>query len=71
MHDLPSYSTNSVNANVTVGYDLSRIDYKIDEASKTLHIINIPEEEIKISPDSLSPFLIKHNSSLLSIPGIL
>ncbi|NRB84253.1 MAG: DUF4230 domain-containing protein [Winogradskyella sp.] len=40
-----------VNANVTVGYDLSRIDYKIDEASKTLHIINIPEEEIKISPD--------------------
>ena len=29
-----------VNANVTVGYDLSRIDYKIDEASKTLHIIN-------------------------------
>lgn len=40
-----------VNADVTVGYDLSQIDYKIDEASKTLQIINIPEEEIKISPD--------------------
>ena len=40
-----------VNAEVTVAYDLSKIDYKIDEATKTLQIINIPKEEIKINPD--------------------
>ncbi|RNC87666.1 MAG: DUF4230 domain-containing protein [Winogradskyella sp.] len=40
-----------VNADVTVGYDLSKINYKIDEVSKTLEILKIPEEEIKISPD--------------------
>lgn len=40
-----------VNADVTVAYDLSKIEYKIDEATKTLQIISIPKEEIKISPD--------------------
>lgn len=40
-----------VNADVTVGYDLSKIEYKIDEVNKTLQIISIPKEEIKISPD--------------------
>ncbi|WP_452225263.1 DUF4230 domain-containing protein [Lacinutrix chionoecetis] len=40
-----------VNADVTVAYDLSKIEYKIDEATKTLTILSIPEEEIKISPD--------------------
>ena len=40
-----------VNADVTVGYDLSKINYKIDEVSKTLEIPDIPEEEIKINPD--------------------
>ena len=40
-----------VNAEVTVAYDLSKIEYKIDEATKKLQIINIPEEEIKINPD--------------------
>ena len=40
-----------VNADVTVAYDLSKIEYKIDEATKTLQIIRIPKEEIKISPD--------------------
>lgn len=40
-----------VNADVTIAYDLSKIQFKIDEASKTLTIISIPEEEIKISPD--------------------
>ena len=40
-----------VNADVTVSYDLSKIEYKIYEASKTLQIISIPKEEIKISPD--------------------
>lgn len=40
-----------VNADVTVAYDLSKIEYQIDEATKTLQIISIPKEEIKISPD--------------------
>ncbi|MGC1516913.1 MAG: DUF4230 domain-containing protein [Maribacter sp.] len=40
-----------VNADVTVAYDLSRIDFEIDEASKTLRIIEIPEPEIKLNPD--------------------
>ena len=40
-----------VNAEVTVGFDLSKIEYKIDEASKTLQIVSIPDEEIKINPD--------------------
>lgn len=40
-----------VNADVTVAYDLSEIEYHIDEATKTLQIISIPKEEIKISPD--------------------
>ena len=40
-----------VNADVTVAYDLSKIEYKIDESTKTLEILSIPKEEIKISPD--------------------
>lgn len=40
-----------VNADVTVSYDLSKIEYDINEASKTISIKNIPKEEIKISPD--------------------
>jgi hypothetical protein len=40
-----------VNADVTVSYDLSKIEYDIDEATKTITIKNIPKEEIKISPD--------------------
>jgi len=40
-----------VNAEVTIAYDLSRIEYSIDQANKTLQITNIPEEEIKINPD--------------------
>lgn len=40
-----------VNADVTVGYDLSKMEYKIDEATKTLQIMKIPEEEISINPD--------------------
>ncbi|WP_111685312.1 DUF4230 domain-containing protein [Winogradskyella tangerina] len=40
-----------VNADVTVGYDLSKLEYKIDEDSKTLQILNIPDEEININPD--------------------
>lgn len=40
-----------VNADVTVSYDLSKIEYDIDEENKTITIKNIPKEEIKISPD--------------------
>jgi hypothetical protein len=40
-----------VNADVTIGYDLSKIEYKIDETTQTLNIVSIPKEEIKISPD--------------------
>lgn len=40
-----------VNADVTVAYDLSKIDFEIDEASKTLHIKSIPDPEIKLNPD--------------------
>ncbi len=40
-----------VNADVTVSYDLSQIEYELDEESKTLKIISIPKEEINISPD--------------------
>ena len=40
-----------VNADVTVAYDLHQIKYDIDEKNKTITILNIPKEEIKISPD--------------------
>ncbi|MCB4809600.1 DUF4230 domain-containing protein [Tamlana sp. 62-3] len=40
-----------VNADVTVAYDLSKIEFEVDETTKTLTILNIPEEEIKINPD--------------------
>jgi len=40
-----------VNAEVTVGYDLSLIKFEIDEETKTLRILDIPAPEIKINPD--------------------
>ncbi len=40
-----------VNADVTVAYDLRQMKYDIDESNKTITILNIPKEEIKISPD--------------------
>jgi hypothetical protein len=40
-----------VNAEVTVAYDLNEINFEVDEATKTLRIMNIPEPEIKINPD--------------------
>lgn len=40
-----------VNADVTVAYDLHQMQYDIDEKNKTITIVNIPKEEIKISPD--------------------
>jgi len=40
-----------VNADVTIAYDLSKIEYKIDQLKQTLTILNIPNEEVKINPD--------------------
>ncbi|MEO6347496.1 MAG: DUF4230 domain-containing protein [Aquaticitalea sp.] len=40
-----------VNADVTVSYDLSQIQYELDEKTKTLKILSIPKEEININPD--------------------
>jgi hypothetical protein len=40
-----------VNADVTVSYDLSKIEYDINKTTKTITVKNIPKEEIKISPD--------------------
>ena len=40
-----------VNSEVTVAYDLHEIKYDVDEKNKTITILNIPKEEIKVSPD--------------------
>ncbi len=40
-----------VNAEVTIAYDLSQVEYDIDKATKTLHILSLPKEEIKVNPD--------------------
>ena len=40
-----------VNADVTIGFDLSKVTYDIDAKNKILTIKNIPKEEIKIAPD--------------------
>ncbi|HSI77309.1 MAG TPA: DUF4230 domain-containing protein [Lunatimonas sp.] len=40
-----------VNAKVTVGYDLRQIKTEIDEATKTVRILNIPPPELNIYPD--------------------
>lgn len=40
-----------VNAEATIAYDLSKLSYDVDEATKTIKIIQIPEPEIKLNPD--------------------
>ncbi|WP_437398453.1 DUF4230 domain-containing protein [Flagellimonas lutimaris] len=40
-----------VNADVSIAYDMSKIGYEVDKENKTLKISEIPEPEIKISPD--------------------
>lgn len=40
-----------VNADVQIMYDLSTLEYVVDESTKTLRITYIPKEEIKINPD--------------------
>ncbi len=40
-----------VNADVTIAYDLSKIDFKIEKETQTLRLKSIPEPEVKINPD--------------------
>lgn len=40
-----------INADVTVGFDLSQVKFEVDSIHKILKISNLPKEEIKISPD--------------------
>lgn len=40
-----------VNADVQIMYDLSKLEYVVDESTRTLRITHIPKEEIKINPD--------------------
>lgn len=40
-----------VNASVTIGYDLSKIEFTLDEEKRTLRINKIPEPEINLNPD--------------------
>jgi hypothetical protein len=40
-----------VNSDVSVAYDLRQMKYEVDEKNKTISILSIPKEEIKISPD--------------------
>ncbi|WP_420604098.1 DUF4230 domain-containing protein [Flagellimonas sp.] len=40
-----------VNAEATISYDLSKVEYELDEAEKTIKISSIPEPEVKINPD--------------------
>ena len=40
-----------VNAKVLISYDLKKLKYELDETSKTLQIVSIPEPEISINPD--------------------
>ncbi|MCX2679416.1 DUF4230 domain-containing protein [Galbibacter sp. EGI 63066] len=40
-----------VNADVSIAYDLSKLEFEIDEENKTLYITTIPEPELKIAPD--------------------
>lgn len=65
-----------VNAEVAIAYDLSKIEFDVDEINKTLTILIIPEEEIKISPDLeyydiqadfLNPFEAKDYNDIKSI----
>jgi len=62
-----------VNADISIAYDLSKIEFEIDEDNKTLQIISIPEEEIKFNPDFeyydvqadyLNPFEAKDYNSI-------
>ncbi|MFI1744213.1 DUF4230 domain-containing protein [Thalassobellus sediminis] len=65
-----------VNADVTIAYDLSKIEFEVNETDKTLTILSIPKEEIKINPDFeyydiqadfLNPFEAKDYNNIKNI----
>lgn len=39
-----------INADVAIAYDLGKLKYELDEASQTIRITSIPDEEITINP---------------------
>lgn len=39
-----------VNTDASISYDLSLLEYELDDATKTLRILSIPEPEIKVNP---------------------
>lgn len=54
MMDLLSFKKKAVviiNADATVSYDMSQIEYDIDEANKIVKITKLPNEEIKLYPE--------------------
>lgn len=62
-----------VNADITISFDLSKIEYEVDNVNKKLKIKSIPKEEIKINPDFeyydvksdfLNPFKAKDYNSI-------
>ena len=38
-----------VNAEVSIAYDLSKIEFEVDELNKTLTVLSIPNEEVNTS----------------------
>ncbi|TNJ42584.1 DUF4230 domain-containing protein [Tamlana fucoidanivorans] len=65
-----------VNADVTIAYDLNKIEFRVDEQAKTLHVLRLPEAEVKISPDFeyydvqadfLNPFEAKDYNNIKAI----
>lgn len=40
-----------INADVTVSFDMRQVKYELDLINKTVNVISIPKEEIKIHPD--------------------
>ncbi len=54
MMDLLSFKKKAVviiNADATVSYDMSQIEYDIDEVNKVVRITKLPKEEIKLYPE--------------------
>lgn len=54
MMDLLSFKKKAVviiNADATVSYDMSQIEYDIDEINKVVRITKLPKEEIKLYPE--------------------
>ena len=39
-----------VNTDASISYDLSQLDYQLDESTRTLRILSIPEPEIMVNP---------------------